>query len=173
MTQKTQSPASAATNQNGSSTAPGAAAKSASLVTEAKHALVDVVGLAADQAGESVMGTKERAADGLGSVGKALRSSGEGLGEEGDAIRGYVDQVADRVDGLSDYVRTRDAGQMLSDVERMARREPALFIGGAFVLGLFTARFLKSTSEGSDTSNRRQGSSQRRTRELGTGQRSS
>jgi hypothetical protein len=38
---------------------------------------------------------------------------------------------------------------MVRDAERFARRNPAAFIGGAFVLGLALARFLKSSGEGS------------------------
>jgi hypothetical protein len=36
---------------------------------------------------------------------------------------------------------------MIQEVERFARRQPALFLGGAFTLGLIAARFLKSSSE--------------------------
>jgi hypothetical protein len=36
---------------------------------------------------------------------------------------------------------------MLDDVHSFARRRPALFIGGAFLVGLGIARFLKSTAE--------------------------
>lgn len=146
MTQKTDTPATSPIRTAASTQEPAAGQ---GLVNEAKHALVDVAGLAATQAETSikdtVSGTKEKAAEGLGSVVQALRGAGEGLGDEGAAVRGYVDQVADRVDSLSKYVQNREVSQIVSDVERMARREPALFIGGAFVLGLLTARFLKST----------------------------
>lgn len=144
MTQKTETPATSPLR-----TAASTQGSASGIVNEAKHALVDVAGLAAEQAGssikETVSGTKEKAAEGLGSVVQALRGAGAGLGDESDVVRGYVDQVADRVDSLSKYVQNREVSQIVADVERMARREPALFIGGAFVLGLFTARFLKSS----------------------------
>ena len=34
----------------------------------------------------------------------------------------------------------------MHDAQRLARRQPALFVGGAFALGLLGARFLKSSS---------------------------
>ena len=34
---------------------------------------------------------------------------------------------------------------LLDDVEAFARREPAMFIGGAIAIGLLAARFLKSS----------------------------
>ena len=37
-------------------------------------------------------------------------------------------------------------------MERYARQQPALFLGGAFVLGLLGARFLKSTAQREDDS---------------------
>jgi hypothetical protein len=36
---------------------------------------------------------------------------------------------------------------MVRNVEDFARRQPALFIGGAFMLGLLGARFLKSSAQ--------------------------
>jgi len=35
--------------------------------------------------------------------------------------------------------------QMLRDARNLARRQPALFIGGSFAVGLLAARFVKSS----------------------------
>ena len=43
-------------------------------------------------------------------------------------------------------MREKDVQAIVRDVERYAREQPALFLGGAFVLGLLGARFLKSTA---------------------------
>jgi hypothetical protein len=37
-------------------------------------------------------------------------------------------------------------GELIGDVEQFARRSPALFLGGAFALGVLAARFVKSSS---------------------------
>ncbi len=52
---------------------------------------------------------------------------------------------------VDDARREHDAengvSDMMDDVAAFARRRPALFIGGAFLIGLGVARFLKSSSE--------------------------
>jgi hypothetical protein len=61
------------------------------------------------------------------------------------AVPQYLSSAADQVDRLSHYLRSTDLRQMAEGVERFARRQPAIFIGGAFALGLLGARFLKSS----------------------------
>lgn len=91
---------------------------------------------------------KDRATDGLGSVAQAVRQSTQHLRDnKQDAIAGYADKAADQIDRLSAQLRTRDVGQLVDEVQRFARRQPALFVGTAFALGVFGARFLKSSSD--------------------------
>jgi hypothetical protein len=47
---------------------------------------------------------------------------------------------------FSDQLRQKDVRELMSDVERFAQRQPTLFLGGAFALGLLGARFLKSSA---------------------------
>ena len=49
------------------------------------------------------------------------------------------------LDRLSGSVRDATVRDIVRATERFARREPLLFLGGAFTLGLFAARFLKSS----------------------------
>jgi hypothetical protein len=54
---------------------------------------------------------------------------------------------------LSDYLRDKSLTDVVGDVERFARREPVIFVGGAFLIGLLGSRFLKSSqSHGSSSS---------------------
>jgi hypothetical protein len=41
----------------------------------------------------------------------------------------------------------------MNDAQRLARRQPALFVGGAFAVGLLGARFLKSSAQRDDDEN--------------------
>jgi hypothetical protein len=89
---------------------------------------------------------KTRAAEGLGSVADALRKTGEQLrSEEKTALTGYIDQAAHQVDVAAGYLKSRSLNDVIGDVESFARREPALFLGAAFVAGLVGGRFLKSS----------------------------
>ena len=44
-------------------------------------------------------------------------------------------------------IRNRDVGELVNEVQRFARRQPALFVGSAFAIGVIGARFLKSSSD--------------------------
>jgi hypothetical protein len=90
---------------------------------------------------------KDRPTNSVGTVAQAVRQSTRHLREQKhEAIAGYVDQAADQLDRLSQRL-SGDVTQLLTDVQRLARRRPAVFIGGAFALGVIGARFLKSSSE--------------------------
>jgi hypothetical protein len=106
----------------------------------------DTAQRAAGQAKEQVEGTlatqKDRAAEGLGSVAQALRQTGENL-EGGSGT--YLNRAADQIERLSGYLGARDIRDLVGQVESFARREPVLFLGGAFALGLLGARFLKAS----------------------------
>jgi hypothetical protein len=91
---------------------------------------------------------KNRATDGIGSVAKAVREGSKNLrDEQHGTIAHYVDQAASQLDRFADAVRTRDVDDMFDDVQRFARRNPAIFVGSAFAAGLLTARFLKSSRQ--------------------------
>jgi len=91
---------------------------------------------------------KDRATDGLGSVAQAVRQSTKHLRDnKQDAIANYVEKAADQIDRFSTQIRNRDVGELVNEVQRFARRQPALFVGSAFAIGVIGARFLKSSSD--------------------------
>lgn len=90
---------------------------------------------------------KNRAADGLGGIANVIRNAGNELRNENETIARYVDQASDQLRRFADQIREKGVADMLDDVHTFARRRPALFIGGAFLVGLGLARFLKSSAE--------------------------
>lgn len=121
---------------------------SETLLDQAKHAAQKMIGQTKDQLGTELKSQKDDASSKLGGVAAALRETGKTLGAGDDkdsALPGYANQAADQVERLSSYVRSRTIGDLIGDVEGFARREPAIFLGGSFALGLLAARFLKST----------------------------
>jgi hypothetical protein len=91
---------------------------------------------------------KDRATEGLGSVAQAVRQSAQPLRDnKQDVLAQYVEKAADQLEKFSNTLRNRDMGDLMNDAQRFARRQPALFIAGAFAVGLVGARFLKSSSE--------------------------
>jgi hypothetical protein len=90
---------------------------------------------------------KNRAADGLGGIATVIRNAGNELRTENEALAAYVDSASDQLRRFADHIRQKGVADMMDDVHSFARRRPALFIGGAFLIGLGIARFLKSSAE--------------------------
>ena len=101
---------------------------------------------ARDRASSSLGESKSQIAGQLSTVADALRRTTEHLrSEEQQRIAGLTESVARQVDQVANYLRTKDARAMKQDLENLARRQPAVMLGGALVLGLIGARFLKSS----------------------------
>jgi len=90
---------------------------------------------------------KNRAADGLGGIADVFRTAGDELRMENETLASVVDMASDQVRRVAEQIRERGVADMLDDVQDFARRQPALFLGGAFLLGIALARFLKSSSD--------------------------
>lgn len=101
-----------------------------------------------DQAKTNVDSRLGEVASELGSVAEAVRQTSEDLGgQDQEAIARYGNRIADQIEGVSNYLNNRGVEEVLADVEGLARRQPALFLGGAFTLGLLVGRFLRSSSQ--------------------------
>ena len=90
---------------------------------------------------------KNRAADGLGGIADVIRNAGNELRTENEALASYVDMASDQLRRFATTIRERGVNDMLDDVHQFARRRPALFIGGAFLVGIGVARFLKASAD--------------------------
>jgi hypothetical protein len=107
---------------------------------------------------------KDRATDGLGSVSQAVRQSTKHLRDnKQDAIAQYVEKAADQIDRFSTQLKNRDVNELVNEVQRFARRQPALFVGSAFAIGVIGARFLKSSADDNRRSYEPYGTSSRGT----------
>jgi len=147
MTSEAGRPSSMGAPESNYSTSRGGKGSQQSAMDSARESISD----AATQAGTKVVAginsQKARAADGLGSVADALRQSGETLRSKDPQtpLTQYISGAADQVERLSGYLRSNSVNDMVTGLEQFARRQPALFIGTAFMLGLLGARFLKSS----------------------------
>lgn len=125
------------------------------------------VGQKAKEAVSSVADSQmEKTSGGLEQVAQALRKTGEHLrGNQQEGIATYSDKAAEKIDRFSQMIRSKNFRNIFEEVEGWARREPGLFLGGAFALGLLGARFLKSSGRQSSSdygSNFRRGDNNRR-----------
>src|ERR1044072_7210530 len=143
------------------------------LLQQAKQTTNDVVSQVQDQANSQINRQKETAASELSTVVNAVRRFGETLNNEGHGpiarfAAQYGDKAANSLDRVARYLREQDPKQLLNDVQNFGRRQPALMIGGAFLLGFAGARIIKSSMDtaGSSTNTGGQGA-------MNTGARSS
>jgi len=128
------------------------------LIDDAKTAL-------ADKASTTVDEKKAMFAGGLTSVADSMRKLSGSLNEGEpttltDYSARYADAAAGKIENVARYFETADMSKISRDVESYARRNPAIFIGTAFGLGLLAARFLKSSGSTSSTSSRGGGGGQ-------------
>jgi sirohydrochlorin ferrochelatase len=112
------------------------------VVGQARNTLEQARNRASSSLGES----KGQFASQVGTIANALRRTTEHLrSEDQQGIAGITDTLARQVDQVANYLRDKDAMAMRTDLENLARRQPALVLGGALILGLMGARFLKSS----------------------------
>lgn len=102
---------------------------------------------AAEQARSVAERGKQKLAEGAEGVTTALRHASEGLRSDEQAeLARYTSVVADKLEQLTGALKNRDVESLVSGITRFAKRQPALFLGGAFTTGLIAARFFKSST---------------------------
>jgi hypothetical protein len=120
------------------------------LLQHAKQTTSKVVDQVQQQAGSRLSRQKDEAAGELQKVAGAVRQLGDQLGgQEQGPIAHYAAEygrkAADGLERFTNYLRQNDTKALVNELENLGRRQPALLIGGAFLLGLAGARFLKSS----------------------------
>jgi hypothetical protein len=116
-------------------------------VTEQAKDLAGTVQEKATQKVESgIAKGKSQVAESLHALNQSLLISGQQLRDRNQQnVSRYVDNLANRVQRAADYLQNTEVSEIIDRTEDFARRQPALILGGAFVLGLLGARFLKSS----------------------------
>ena len=74
----------------------------------------------------------------------SLRSASSSF-EPGSYEAQAADYVAANLSRAADFVREQDFSTLTNDVTRFARQNPAIFLGGAAVVGFALARMLKAS----------------------------
>lgn len=134
------------------------------VLTEAKNKAGAAVGRAyekvSDQAVSKIDEQKSQLARGLSSVADNLRQVDKNLQKTDEEmpianVAGkYTSSLAGQIEQFAGYLEKNEVGEMLDDVGDFARKNPAVFIGGAFAAGLLLARFLKSSGSKNNRDNR-------------------
>lgn len=120
------------------------------LLQQAKQTTSEVVGQVQQQAGSKIDHQKDEVANELEQITGAVRRLGDRLSQQeqgpiAQCAANYGRKAADGLDRLTNYLRQHDTKALVNELENIGRRQPALMLGGAFLLGLAGARFLKSS----------------------------
>jgi hypothetical protein len=90
---------------------------------------------------------KNKATEGIETVAQAVRQSTQQLREgQHETLAQYVESAANQIEQFSRQLRDKNVGDLVEDAQRLARKQPAVFIGSAFALGLLGVRFFKSSA---------------------------
>jgi len=124
--------------------------------TEAAGQVQDTVSGLKDQvkqqASEQLSSRLETAVSGLEMAAKVLRTASDQVRQqEKTGIADSLSGFADRIEGWSTSLREQDVDKLIDETKQLAQRNPALFVGGATVLGFVGARFLTSSSKPQET----------------------
>jgi hypothetical protein len=127
--------------QNASSSTGKIAAKSHEAAEQWKEAVVGQVNETRDR----VLSAREHTTERIRGVATQLRNLSDNLREEDPLIAKVAQRGSQSVEGVARYVSNATPQSIINDTEQLARRQPALFFGGAFLLGLAAGRFVKSS----------------------------
>ena len=119
---------------------------------EIKKQANEAVGQVKEKAAGILDDQKSKITGGLTDAADSIRKIGENLRDAdkqntfAQTTARYGETVARKIEGLSGYLENADFKDLKNDVEKFARRQPTLFVGGAFLLGVLAARFLKTSA---------------------------
>jgi hypothetical protein len=119
------------------------------LAQQARQQAGELANRGGEQVKSQLETQKHQAAQRITPVQMALRETAQQLRKQGQApVAQYADQASDQVERFSGYLRETSVDDITDEVRGFARSRPALFLGGAALLGFLGTRFLKSSSQG-------------------------
>lgn len=132
-----------ALGQNASS----AAASARDTVNEAASTAGDkassLIDQAKAQAATALSGQKDGIADRIDELADAVHKSGAQFEGRQDWIAGAIERGATELGSLATALRENDLTSLVTQVQSIARRQPALFIGASLAAGFAVARLGK------------------------------
>jgi hypothetical protein len=109
-----------------------------------KSMLDDTTGHIASAAKEQ----KDGLADQMDDVAKAVHRSGEQLEGQHAWIAGMIERGADELGSLASQLRSNDLSGLLANLQDLARRQPAIFVGASMAAGFAMVRVGKIAVSG-------------------------
>lgn len=116
-------------------------------IDQSKQSASQAVETAKQQVMQQLTTQKGRAADAIGNFKAPISEISQTFTNHGQPqLSSLSDSLAGQIGQVSDYLRASDFDVITRDAQAFAKQNPALVIGGAFVLGILAARFFKSSA---------------------------
>lgn len=120
--------------------------QAAQLGDAAKDLASSTVGKVQEQVQSVLSQQKSAGADYIGAIAQATERAAGQFAEASPQAARYIRKASGQMEDVANIVRTRDVRELVGEVEKLARSQPALFFGGAVILGFAALRFLKSSA---------------------------
>ena len=88
----------------------------------------------------------DQAVDGIETVADSIRRVSTDMETEQPQMAELASTAADQAEAVARYLRETDVRQLIGTVEDFARRQPLVFLGGAFLVGVAASRFIKAAA---------------------------
>jgi hypothetical protein len=115
----------------------------ATLTDRAKHE----VNAATDKARSIAADQKELLAEQVGGVADAMERAASDLEASNGASAHYARMIANNAEKLSSTIRDNNVDDLLGMAQEFGRKQPALFIGAAALLGFAASRFVMASAK--------------------------
>lgn len=113
---------------------------------QVREKAAEVAGKAKDRIAGQYDAKKGKALNEIQHLASALRGAADNVGTNGGSTSAMLlERAAERLDSIGTSFSGKDLDGIVTDVERLARRNPAAFLGGALLIGFAASRFLKSS----------------------------
>jgi len=126
--------------------------KANGIVEQAKQTVanvaVDAKAGVENQLEQRIDQAKEAGVEKIETVSEAIRGAGEKLDGAGGTgpLPELVEKAAEGIDNLARFIENKSIGDLFGSLQSFAKREPAVFLGGALAFGMIAGRLLKSSS---------------------------
>ena len=113
----------------------------------ARETLSEAAGQASHKVRRAAEDQRERGADAIESIARALHIAARELSGSSPMVGRYVDDAAGSLVRASHAVRDQSASELLRRTTELARQQPMMTFAGAVLAGIAMSRFIKSTAQ--------------------------
>lgn len=107
-----------------------------------KHQASDLGREVGHELSKTASAQKEKGAEALRSFAGAMNAAADELGDQSPAAASRVRDTASKIEALSENIAEKDISELLNSAAKLAREQPAWFLGGAVAVGFGVTRFL-------------------------------